>query len=103
MEIQLALASEGKHVAGLEEIKLRRERGGMEDFPPRPCPVSYTHLPATKGFHSWALFGGIALRAMPVNLTVMTLPPFGSDFPLSHTSLSSNRNIIRCYIKHPER
>ena len=37
VEIQLALASEGKHVAGLEEIKLRLERGGMEDFPPRPC------------------------------------------------------------------
>lgn len=37
MEIQLAFAAEGKHVAGLEEIKLRLERGGMEDFPPRPC------------------------------------------------------------------
>ena len=37
VEIQLALSSEGKHVAGLEEIKLRLERGGMEDFPPRPC------------------------------------------------------------------
>ena len=31
---------------------------------------------------------------MPVSLTVMTLPPFGSDFPLSHTSLLSNHNII---------
>ena len=36
MEIQLALAAEGKHVAGLEEIKFRMERRGMEDFPPRP-------------------------------------------------------------------
>ena len=60
-------------------------------------------LPATKGFHSLTLFWGIALRAMPVNLTVMTLPPFGSDFPLNHTSLSSNHNISSCYIKHPKR
>ena len=37
VEIQLALASEGQHVAGLEEIKLRLERGGMEDFRHGPC------------------------------------------------------------------
>ena len=45
---------------------------------------------------------GIAhVRCLP-NLTVMTLPPLGLIF-LSHTSLSSNHNIIRYYIKHPER